>query len=87
MSDDLKIPKKSREKKAYREGFKVGSRKVSMFPNLFKKSGRNQLKIVFKSEGGWSQFLPSNIDKSLKSPFMQGVKAGAKEYYSNKKKN
>ena len=57
MSDDLKIPKKSREKKAYREGFKVGSRKVSMFPNLFKKSGRNQLKIVFKSEGGWSQFL------------------------------
>ena len=84
--NDLKIPEGDKEKKAYKEGFKVGSRKVPMFPNLLKKSGRNQLKIVWEAEGGWKQLLPSSIDKSLKSPFMQGVKDGAKEYYSNKEK-
>jgi len=41
---------------------------------------------VWKAEGGWKQLLPWNVDKSLKSPFMQGVKDGAKEYFSNKEK-
>ena len=83
---DLKIPKENKADKAYREWYKIGTRKVSMFPNLFTKKGRDQFKIVWKSEGGWKQLLPWNVDKSLKSPFTQGLKAGAKQYYINKKK-
>jgi len=51
--------------RAYREGYNIGYRKSSMFPNLLKKSGRKLAKAQFEAQGGWKQFLPSNVDKSL----------------------
>ena len=73
--------------RAYREGYNIGYRKSSMFPNLFKKSGRKLAKAQFEAQGGWSQFLPSNVDKSLESQFVKGLKAGTKEHYKKKNKN
>jgi hypothetical protein len=77
---------KQKGSRAYREGYKVGSRKSSMFPNLFKKSGRQLAKVQFEAQGGWKQFIPSNVDKSLESQFVKGVKEGTKKYFEDKKK-
>ena len=75
---------KQKGSKAYREGYNVGSRKSSMFPNLFKKSGRRLAKAQFEAQGGWSQFIPSNVDKSLEGQFVKGLKAGTKKYFKEK---
>ena len=75
---------KQKGSKAYREGYNIGYRKSSMFPNLFKKSGRRLAKAQFEAQGGWKQFLPSNVDKSLQGQFVKGLKAGTKKYFKEK---
>ena len=75
---------KQKGSRAYKEGYKVGSRKSPAFPNLFTKSGRRLAKVRFDTLA--KRYLPQNVDKAFGDQFMKGLKAGAKEYYEKKKK-
>ena len=80
--------------RAYREGYKRGSRKTPFIYNPFTKSGKRKLKTEFEASGGWKQFVPTYLlsKKEAKKQILtkkqstKGRKVGVKEYYAKKKK-
>jgi hypothetical protein len=84
---------KEKGSRAYREGYRLGSRKKTTFYNPFTKSGKKRLKTEFEARGGWDDLNPLNAfglssKKTIHTTkqYNKGIKAGAKEYYAKKKK-
>jgi hypothetical protein len=81
--------------RAYREGYKRGSRKTPFIYNPFTKSGKRKLKTEFEASGGWKQFVSDYLlsekeakrQKLILKQSTKGRKVGAKEYYAKKKKD